>query len=311
MDRLQILWVTHSKLNPGAGVKPHSHPYFHMFHLNAGSIRFVAGDSVNELHPGHTVLVPPGIEHTYSNESAATVEFLEIKFTLGQSPFPENFIPITDDILAQKLFQQILKEFSELGSLADHAASAYLTALLEFLNQESRSLQPQSFQHLDASGCSELSQQIIHYLEAHYSENISLDSLASAMGYNKSYLCVAFKKDTRQTILDCLNTIRIRKAAELIVYSDLSLPLVSQMCGFSSVSNFNRVFLKYAGITPGQCRRAYPADILFGFTKDFNAKGNYFMYSVLAQKRISLDTIANMDKKNQKSLNEQPMRRCK
>ena len=73
------------------------------------------------------------------------------------------------------------------------------------------------------------------------------------------------------------------------------------MCGFSSASHFNRVFLKYAGITPGQCRRAYPADILFGFkdmTKDINAKNNYFMYSVLAQKRISLDTIAEVEKQD-------------
>lgn len=300
MDRLQILWVTRSHLNPGAGVKPHSHPYFHMFHLNAGSIRFETGGSIYRLHPGHTILVPPGMEHTYTNEDPTTVEYMEIKFTLGQSPFPDHFIPITDDPLAQGLFKQILKEFSELGSIADHAASAYLIALLEFLNQDSRYQQPQSFQHLDASGCSELSQQIIHYLEANYSKDLSLDSLAAALGYNKSYLCVAFKKDTHQTILDCLNMIRIRKAAELIVYSELTLAQVAQMCGFSSVSHFNRVFFKYAGITPGQCRRAYPADILFGFTKDFDAKKNYFMYSVLAQKRISLDTITDMDKKDQK-----------
>lgn len=305
MNRLQILWVTRSDLNPGAGVKSHSHPYFHMFHLHAGSIQFAAGGKTYDLHPGHTILVPPGIEHTYSNSTGLRVEYLEIKFTLGQSPFPDGFIPVTNDILAQRLFQQILKEFSELGGLANDAAAAYLTALLEFLNQEQRyQKQPRQFKHLDASGCSELSQRIIHYLEAHYSKDISLDALAAAMGYNKSYLCVAFKKDTKQTILDCLNMIRIRKAAELIVYSDLSLAQVSQMCGFSSVSHFNRVFLKYAGITPGQCRRAYPADILFGFkdmSKDVDARNNYFMYSVLAQKRISLDTITEVDRKDLKA----------
>ncbi len=73
------------------------------------------------------------------------------------------------------------------------------------------------------------------------------------------------------------------------------------MCGFSSVNHFNRVFLKYAGITPGQCRRAYPADILFSFKdmrKDLDTRNNYFMYSVLAQKRITLDMIAEVDKKD-------------
>lgn len=302
MDRLQILWVTRSNLNPGAGVKPHLHPYFHMFHLTEGSIHFTAGGNTYQLQPGNTILVPPGTEHAYRNNGQLNVEYLEIKFTLGQSPFPDGYIPFTDDILAQRLFVQILKEFSEVGSLADDAAAAYLTALLEFMNRDNRlQAQPRQFKHLDASGCSELSQKIIHYLEAHYSEDLSLDALAAAMGYNKSYLCVAFKKDTNQTILDCLNMVRIRKAAELIVYSDLSLAQVSLMCGFSSVSHFNRVFLKYAGITPGQCRRAYPADILFGFTKNVDAKKNYFMYSVLAQKRISLDTITEVDKKDLKA----------
>lgn len=304
MERLQILWVTRSDFNPGAGVKPHSHPYFHMFHLTTGTIRFVANGQTFEMLPGNTILVPPSMEHSYTNETQVSAEYLEIKFTLGQSPFPKGVIPHSDDLLAQRLFLQILKEYSELGSLADEAAAAYLTALLEFLNQEQRyQKQSRQFIHLDASGCSELSQQIIHHLEAHCSEDISLDALAAAMGYNKSYLCVAFKKDTNQTILDCLNMIRIRKAAELIVYSDLTLTQVSEMCGFSSASHFNRVFLKYAGITPGQCRRAYPAEILFGFkdmTKDINAKNNYFMYSVLAQKRISLDTIAEVDRKDLK-----------
>jgi AraC-like DNA-binding protein len=146
---------------------------------------------------------------------------------------------------------------------------------------------PQQFLYLDASRFSPLSRRIVHYLEAHCEEELSLDALAAAMDYNKTYLCAAFKKDTGQTILDCQNMIRIRRAAELIVYSDHSLVQVSHLCGFSSVSHFNRVFLKYAGITPGQARRAYPADILFGSHKPSASQADQFMYSVLAQKRIT------------------------
>ena len=91
---------------------------------------------------------------------------------------------------------------------------------------------------------------------------------------------------------------RIRRAAELIVYSDHSLSQVSEMCGFASVSHFNRVFLKYAGITPGQCRRAYPADILFGHgpsKKDVSSQSERFIYNVLAQKRITPDMLNQLD----------------
>lgn len=305
MDRLQILWLTCSDLNPGAGVKPHSHPYFHMFHVAAGSFQFSAGGKTYQLESGHTLLVPPHTEHGYTNNTQLHGKYLEIKFAAPHASAETLDVQVTDDPLAKMLFEQILKEYSDLGNLADDAAAAYLHALLELLRKDQRyQKQPLHFHHVDASGYSELSQQIIHYLEGHYSEDLSLDSLAQALDYNKSYLCVAFKKDTRQTILDCLNMIRIRKAAELIVYSDLTLTQVSELCGFSSVSHFNRVFLKYAGITPGQCRRAYPADILFGFrdvSYNPSARQDYFMYSVLAQKRISLDAIAESDRKDRQN----------
>lgn len=299
MQNLQILWVSRSEILPGAGVKSHTHPYYHMFFVKAGYFRFHAAGQRYDLAPGHTLLVPPQTEHGYKNETEEHGEYLEIKFTLSEAAADARLlgsdVQHTDSALVGTLFEQILKEYSDLGKLADDAAAAYLSALISALGEKLRyQKQPQHFRHVDASGCTELSQRIIHYLEAHYSEDLSLDTLAQAMGYNKSYLCVAFKKDTRQTILDCLNMIRIRSAAELIVYSDHSLSQVAQLCGFSSVCHFNRVFLKYAGITPGHCRRACPPDILFGYgdrAKNLSRHSEHFMYSVLAQKRITPDLI--------------------
>ena len=81
-------------------------------------------------------------------------------------------------------------------------------------------------------------------------------------------------------------------------YSDHSLTQVSELCGFSSVSHFNRVFLKYVGATPGQCRRAYPVDILFSSEKspDSGSTGS-FMYSVLARKRFSPQAVRELNAK--------------
>lgn len=303
MDRLQILWIARSELTPEAGVKNHTHPYYHIFHIQTGFFRFVVDGTTYELKSGDTLLVPPQVEHGYTNETQVHGEYLEIKFSLTQSEEP--VVKVTDNALVAMLFTQIVKEYYDLGSLADEAAATYLGSLLHTMQQDQRyQKQPRKFRYVDVSGCSGLSQKIIHHLEAHYSEDLSLDELAQVMEYNKSYLCVAFKKDTGQTIVDCLNMIRIRAAAELIVYSDHSLAQVAEMCGFASVSHFNRVFLKYAGITPGQCRRAYPADILFGFRKkhdSLRAQSNYFMYSVLAQKRITFDMVSKLDAQDAQS----------
>lgn len=306
MQKLQILWVSRSEINPGAGVKSHTHPYYHMFYAQAGHFRFCAAGKEYALQSGQTLLVPPQTDHSYANETDAHGEYLEIKFTLSDAAADArllgNEVQHTDSSLVGALFIQILQEYSDLGKLADESAAAYLSALLSALGAPQRYAgSPRQFRHVDASGCSELSQRVIHYLETHYSEDISLEDLAKALGYNKSYLCVAFKKDTHQTILDCLNMIRIRSAATLIVYGDHPLAQVAELCGFSSVSHFNRVFLKYAGITPGYCRRACPPNILFGYgdrTKNLSSHSEHFLYSVLAQKRITPDMIKECSKKD-------------
>lgn len=299
MDRPQILWVARSYTLPMSGVKSHSHPYYHMFYVKAGKCHLAVEDNIHVLHPGYCLLVPRGKEHAYLNENDTLMEYLEIKFSLPNAALDSQLlnkgIQVSDSPLVGILFEQILKEYSELGNLADEAAASYLSAILCALDESGR-CQKQQFRYVDASSYSELSKQVIHYLEKHYAEELSLDSLAKAIGYNKSYLCVAFKKNTAFTILDCLNMIRIRRAAELVVYSEHSLTQVAEMCGFASASHFNRVFLKYVGITPGQYRRAYPANILFGpKLADTSRPQDAFMYSVLAHKTITPKMIRDLD----------------
>lgn len=294
---MQILWVAKAHTVPNAGVMAHSHPYYHMFYIKTGICNFVVDGQEHVLHEGQTLLVPRQVEHAFSNKQETTMEYLEIKFTLPQDIMDAQFLSaqpmITDNPLSGMLFQQILKEYSDLKGLADKSAASYLDSILQILTEKNRYSKQRQFRFIDASGYNPLSQSIVRYLEKHFAEDLTLDKLAEALGYNKSYLCVAFKKDTNTTILDFLNMIRIRKAAELIVYSDHSLTQVADMCGFASDSHFNRVFVKYVGTTPGHCRRAYPVNILFEPKNVVAAEDrpSRFMYSVLAQKCITPEMI--------------------
>lgn len=293
MEQLRILWIAKSYTMPKAGVKPHSHPYCHMFLVEEGCCRFTVNKQQYDILPGQCILVPPKMEHGYTNEGDIPVRYLELKFVAGK---PMKLIT-TEDPLAAMLFRRIIQEYPELGSLADKAAASYLAALLSAIVPREQPVSSRRFRYVDGYGYNELAQQVIAYLEKHYREELRLDDIAQHMGYNKSYLCVAFKKDAGFTILDCLNTIRVRRAAELLVYSDQSLQQVADMCGFASVSHFNRVFLKCVGNTPGQCRRAYPVDILFSpkeGTPPADRSGR-FMYSALAHKTITPEMIRELD----------------
>lgn len=290
MEQLQILWVARSCITPQSGVKSHTHPYYHMIFIESCICSMIAGGQHYSLEQGQCILIPPHTEHSYSNETASTIDYLEIKFTTGKA-LP---LCVSDSVLAGSLFRQVVQEYPRLGRLADKPAAVYMSALLCAITEQDRLEEADCFQYVDASAFGELARNVIRYLEAHYQQDLRLDDIAAAIGLNKSYLCVAFKKDTGFTILDCLNTIRIRRAAELIVYSDHGFSQVAEMCGFTSVPHFNRVFLKYVGITPGQCRRAYPANILFGMPEAPATRSSRFMYSVLAHKTITPKMIRDL-----------------
>lgn len=301
MDRVQLLWVAQGHTLPGSGVKNHRHPYFHMLYVTAGQGDFLVEGEEYTLQPGQCLLIPKNGDHSYTNPNEKIMEYLEVKFALPQNSLETALAKtgtiVSDNAVIGPLIHQILQEYSDLGSLADEAAVSYLVTILNLLCQDVRYRKKPISRFIDVSDFSSLSQKIIRFLEENYSTDVSLDALAEALDYNKSYLCVAFKKDTGMTILDCLNTIRIRRAAELIVYSDHSIAQVATQCGFASVSHFNRVFLKYVGTTPGQCRRAHPGDIMFNDpekVKDLSAIPNRFIYSVLAHKQITLEMAARL-----------------
>ena len=85
MEQLQLLWVARSCVTPQSGVKAHTHPYYHMIYIETGVCSMVAGDQHHSLNQGQCILIPPHTEHSYSNETPVTVDYLEIKFTAANS----------------------------------------------------------------------------------------------------------------------------------------------------------------------------------------------------------------------------------
>lgn len=290
MERHHILWVAKSYTLPENGIKSHSHPFCHMLYAAKGEAAFCCGNENFTFREGEVILVPKDVKHSYKNETDRIFEYLEIKFAPGHN-FEERLnlpgVIRSDEKLAGSLFTQIVSDYEDAGHASEEATASYLDALLHVITSESRKKSSKSSRYIDITGFSPLSVRIISYLEEHFQENFSLDTLAEDLQYNKTYLCKAFRDDTGATILDTLNMIRIRRAAELLTYSDRALAQVSEDCGFGTVSHFNHVFRKYTGITPGQCRRAFPANILFGPTDLKLSAGDRpdrFMRSILAGK---------------------------
>ena len=91
----------------------------------------------------------------------------------------------------------------------------------------------------------------VEYLNRHYTENTDVKALADLCYLSEPHLFRLFKKETGQTPVDYRNTLRVRRAQELLQDGECSVTEVASMLGFDSIYYFDRVFRKYTGNTPG------------------------------------------------------------
>lgn len=83
---------------------------------------------------------------------------------------------------------------------------------------------------------------------------IPLGEVASHIGMNPSALCTFIKKHTNLTFTEFLNNIRLAKAKELLLNSELSVSEVAYKTGFSSLSYFHKIFRNHYHCTPRSLR---------------------------------------------------------
>lgn len=94
----------------------------------------------------------------------------------------------------------------------------------------------------------------VEYIARHFSEDISLASVADTLHVNTSYLSTLFRQVTGMTFKEYLNRVRIEEAARLLSNTDYPVMEIAIACGYKDQSYFTKVFKKLTGLTPRQYR---------------------------------------------------------
>ncbi len=98
----------------------------------------------------------------------------------------------------------------------------------------------------------------LQYINDHYTETISTRDIAGALVYSKEHFCRLFKTCFSVSFTEYLTQYRIEKAK--LMLSDHSSSEVAELCGFSSQSNFSRVFRESVGISPSEYKKFLSSD---------------------------------------------------
>lgn len=88
------------------------------------------------------------------------------------------------------------------------------------------------------------------YMHMHFRESPTLSEVAKIAHYNVSHFSSTFHKEMGTTYSDYLNSLKISYAKELLISTSLKISEVCYECGFSSHSNFLRLFKEKTGMSP-------------------------------------------------------------
>ncbi len=92
------------------------------------------------------------------------------------------------------------------------------------------------------------------YIDEHYMEDLSLESVSAQFHFNSSYFCHYFKSKLNINFSQYLTQTRLAKAKELLEQSNDKVYQVAARLGYQDVKYFNRVFKKEFGLTPEEYR---------------------------------------------------------
>ncbi|MBQ6894145.1 MAG: helix-turn-helix transcriptional regulator [Clostridia bacterium] len=199
-------------------------------HENSPFRRFVL-----EIHPAFI----------YSS-STETTDLSPCFYTRGDNV--SNKISLTSDE-QEKLLNlfETLKSQNEFGD--DIIKNSAILSMLVFINNlfMARCETDKFKNNID----DRLVKKAISYINANFSENINLETIAGELYISVNQLCRIFKKNLGTTVTKYIAGKRISEAKKLLKNGH-SVSDTAMLCGYHDYANFIRSFKKSVGVSPGK-----------------------------------------------------------
>jgi AraC-like DNA-binding protein len=98
-------------------------------------------------------------------------------------------------------------------------------------------------------------QEILAYIEAHYAEPLTLETVSAEFGLSREYFSRLFHKSVGITFLQHLNRVRIAHLYDDLVHTDEGVMNLCERHGLTNYKLFSRLFKEIYGCTPREIRR--------------------------------------------------------
>jgi len=254
----------------------HFHSYYEIhILLSPGAVHFIEGIPY-QIQTNDIVLLPPSLLHKTSYPEGEISKRLIITFMYREDHygFPDAYEKILNPFHQPLPIYRFPDEqleilnglINQIVELSHQAASQELAGTHElvmhsiftqFLYSLSQFTDYNVYENINVED--KLSQQIYavsNYIHTHFMENLTLDILAKSVWMSPYYLSHQFKRITGYTITHYIQLVRIRNCQYLLINSQETITNIATECGFTSFSQFNRVFRNFCQESPSEYRKS-------------------------------------------------------
>lgn len=247
-----------------------------------GNVDYIINGTTFHLQPGNITFIRPNDIHGYIYQNDSVYERLNFHIT---GDFAKSLSSPHTDLLecfhfpssVRYLEKEQAKEFelyldnaieylNEKKFGYDIRFFAYMSLILLLFN-ESKSVPDFSYTDIFPK----IIQDTLTYINEHFTEDISVQSIADYINVSRSHLSHLFKNCMGISLWNYVLTKRIQLAKTLLK-SGSSITDTCYECGFSDYANFIKTFSKLSGTSPGKYAKIKDPEQLY----DTNTKTLYF-----------------------------------
>lgn len=242
--------------SPGLSFPPHLHPQLELFFINKGIAGITVGEHTALLKEGNLAVIFPNQIHCYQDtteKTSITMLIADLSYAGQYLDTLRRFYPLSPFLTATHsnvsyAVEELLREYSK-AEPEETVYAPLIQLILARALPELELCQKRSDYHPD------LIWLIANYVNEHYQEPITLETLAKGVGVSPGRLSHVFSEKIGQSFPAYLAHIRLSHAQALLQGTSLSVTDIGEEAGFESQRTFFRVFHQHHGITPLEYRR--------------------------------------------------------
>jgi len=259
--------IHYFEFTPSYHTSGDSHPFCELLYVDSGSIQIVSENYTGDLKQNEMIIHGANQKHALACKENVAPNVIIIGFECASKELEKlTFTPLRLPTELQKMLAEIIKEAravfappynvpnlkdmkkrAEFAFGADQLVKDYLQIFLIKCLRDGNADERQS----PATDAEDLQiREVKTYLDENYSQKIVVDELCFLFGTNKTTLSKKFKAAYGATIIDYVNTLRIKHTKRLLRENRYTLTEIANILNMSSVHYLTTLFKKYVRLTP-------------------------------------------------------------